>query len=64
MREVNRIVIHCTGAPQNQTIQAIKAFWKNVKGWKNVGYHKIIQADGKVIELATPDKITKWRSWL
>jgi len=58
MREVTRIVIHCTGAPQNQTIQAIKAFWRDIKGWKNVGYHKIIQADGKVTELATPDKIT------
>lgn len=58
MRKVIYIVIHCTGAPQNQTIAAIKAFWKNVKGWKNVGYHKIIEADGKVTELAKPNEIT------
>ena len=58
MRNIQFIVIHCTGASQNQTIAAIKSFWKNVKGWKNVGYHKIIEADGKVTELATSDMIT------
>lgn len=58
MRNVTFIVIHCTGAPQNQTIQTIKNFWKNQLKWKNVGYHKIIEADGKVTELASPDQIT------
>ncbi|OWP76536.1 N-acetylmuramoyl-L-alanine amidase [Flavobacterium oreochromis] len=58
MREVTHIVIHCTGAPQTQTIECIKSFWKYVKGWKNVGYHKVIEANGKVTELATPDKVT------
>jgi N-acetyl-anhydromuramyl-L-alanine amidase AmpD len=58
MRQIIYIVIHCTGAPQNQTIAVIKSFWKNVKGWKNVGYHKIIEADGAVTELAKPETIT------
>lgn len=58
MRNVKYIVVHCTGGPQKQSIQTIRNFWKNNMRWKNVGYHKIIEADGKVTELATPDKIT------
>lgn len=58
MRAVQYIVIHCTGAPQNQSISAILNFWKTVNKWKNVGYHKIIEASGKVTELAKPEQIT------
>lgn len=58
MRVVDLIVVHCTGAPQSQSVESIKSFWKNVLGWKSVGYHKIIMPDGTVVELATPDKIT------
>lgn len=58
MRNVEYIVIHCTGAPQTQSIAIIKGFWKNTLKWNNVGYHKIIEADGKVTELAKPDSIT------
>lgn len=58
MRQVDFIVIHCTGAPQTQTIPIILGFWKNVLKWKNVGYNKIIHANGNVTELATPEKIT------
>ena len=58
MRVIKYIVIHCTGAPSNQSTKVIKDFWKNVKGWKNVGYHKIISEDGTVEELAKPEEIT------
>jgi N-acetylmuramoyl-L-alanine amidase len=58
VRIVKFIVIHCTGGPQNQTISVIKNFWKNVNKWNKVGYHKIIEADGKVTELAKSSEIT------
>lgn len=58
MRTIKYIVIHCTGAPGGQATQAIKDFWKNVKGWRQVGYHKLISADGTVEELAKPEIIT------
>ncbi|MGG5507907.1 MULTISPECIES: N-acetylmuramoyl-L-alanine amidase [unclassified Myroides] len=58
MREVSLIVVHCTGAPQNQTVDSIKAFWRNVLGWKSPGYHKLIEPNGNVITLASPDQIT------
>lgn len=58
MRPIEYIVIHCTGASASQTTQSILDFWKNVKKWRAVGYHKLISADGKVEELAKPEQIT------
>ncbi|KVV16134.1 N-acetylmuramoyl-L-alanine amidase [Flavobacterium sp. TAB 87] len=58
MRNITHIVVHCTGAAQSQTIDSIKNFWKNVNKWRNVGYHKIIEANGTVSELAKPSEIT------
>lgn len=58
MRIVTHIVIHCTGAKQSQTITSILNFWKTVNKWRNVGYHKIIEANGAVTELAKPSEIT------
>ncbi len=57
-RQVNLIVVHCTGAPQNQSVETIQNFWKNTLRWKSPGYHKIILPDGKVVQLATPEQIT------
>ena len=56
-KETKYIVIHCTAGSQSQTIESINAYWKS-KGWKQVGYHRIIQADGKVVQLAGDDEIT------
>lgn len=58
MRTINYIVIHCTGAPGSQSTKSIKDFWKNVKKWRQVGYHKLISEDGTVEELAKPETIT------
>lgn len=58
MRNIKYIVIHCTGANQNQTVDSIKNYWKNVLGWKNVGYHHLISADGKDNQLASIETVT------
>lgn len=58
MRTIELIVVHCTGASQSQSVESIVSFWKNVLGWKSVGYHKLIKPDGTVIELAKADAIT------
>lgn len=57
MRQVDFIVLHCTGGPQGQTVKAILAYWKSM-GWKSVGYHRLIEADGTVHELAPYEAIT------
>lgn len=46
MREIRYIVLHCTGAPANQRTAEIKAYWKRVNGWKDPGYHFLINPDG------------------
>lgn len=45
------IVVHCTATQQNATIDSIKAYWQNVLGWKNYGYHFIIESDGSVSQI-------------
>lgn len=58
MRVINNIVLHCTAGSQKQTIQDLKDWWKNGKGWKQVGYHWVIDGDGNKHNLAADDEIT------
>ena len=51
MRKIERIFVHCTAGPQNQTVETIKNYWKTVNKWKNPGYHYIIKADGELVQL-------------
>jgi N-acetylmuramoyl-L-alanine amidase len=58
MRDIKYIAIHCTAGPATQTTKAIKDYWKNNLGWKSVGYHYLINADGKIEQLAQESEIT------
>lgn len=57
MRNINYIVLHCTATPQETTITSIQRFWKERLGWKNPGYHFLIEASGKVVQLLPITKI-------
>ena len=57
-RKVNYIAIHCTASPQTATVENIKRYWKDTLGWKNVGYHRLIDADGVVHDLADFNTVT------
>jgi N-acetylmuramoyl-L-alanine amidase len=51
-RNVKFIVIHCTATQPDTSIESIKKYWKEVKGWKDVpGYHYIIKPNGEIIKL-------------
>lgn len=52
MRKINWIVVHCTAGPQAQTTKSILEYWKNKLKWRSVGYHYIIDADGKTEQLS------------
>lgn len=56
MRKITRIVFHCTGGPQNQTLQSIQSFWRNPQprgmGWRNPGYHHLIMPENITHDLA------------
>ena len=53
MRVIRHIVVHCTATSQTATVGAIQRYWREELGWKSPGYHRIIQADGTVITLAS-----------
>ena len=58
LRIIDYIVIHCTATPKNTTVQSILNYWKDNLGWKNVGYHFLIDLNGKIHRLANLDTIT------
>jgi N-acetylmuramoyl-L-alanine amidase len=46
LRTINYIVIHCTATPRSAKVDAIKNYWRNQLGWRNPGYHILIEEDG------------------
>jgi N-acetylmuramoyl-L-alanine amidase len=47
MRTIQWLVVHCTATPQNTTVASILNYWRTQLGWKNPGYHIVIEANGK-----------------
>jgi N-acetylmuramoyl-L-alanine amidase len=58
MREIKYIVIHCSASKPTTTKEAILNYWKNTLKWKTVGYHRLIDANGVIHELAKYEQIT------
>jgi len=58
MRQIKYIAIHCTATPQSATVQSILNFWKEKRGWKNPGYHFLIEPNGIVHNLLPIEKIS------
>ena len=58
MREIKYIVIHCTATQPNTKKEAILNYWKNTLKWQTVGYHRLIDANGVVHELAKYEQVT------
>lgn len=56
MRQIDYLVIHCTAASAQQKTSDIINYWKTVLGWRNNGYHVLIDADGTVTRLTPDDK--------
>jgi N-acetylmuramoyl-L-alanine amidase len=52
MRHIKYIVVHCTATPTATTIDSMKRFWKDVKGWGDTpGYHYVIKRNGEIVQL-------------
>ena len=58
MRKIDYIVIHCTATQPNAKKESILNYWRNVLKWKSVGYHRLIDANGIIHELAKYEDIT------
>ena len=57
MRKIERIFVHCTASKQTATVDDIKREFKN-KGWKNPGYHYLIDANGEIHQLLDEEGIS------
>lgn len=57
MRSVKRVFVHCTAGSQRQKIADLLAEFRR-KGWKNPGYHYVVQADGTVTRLLGEDRVS------
>ncbi len=51
MRPINKVIIHCSATPEGRDVKTkeIKK-WHLSNGWADIGYHYVIELDGKVIE--------------
>lgn len=58
MRNIAKIVIHCSAGKAQQKTSDIMAYWRQKLGWTKYGYHIIVDADGKVEHLTPDDQIT------
>lgn len=50
MRELNRIILHCSATEEGKDIDAatIRSWHVNGNGWKDIGYHYVIRLDGSL----------------
>lgn len=58
MREIKYIVLHCTATPQTASVQSILSYWRTGLGWRNPGYHFLIEPNGKINALQDISKIS------
>lgn len=56
MRDIKYIVVHCTAGRDTQTVSGVMATFK-ARGWKNPGYHYLIDRDGKIHQLLPEESI-------
>lgn len=49
MREINRIILHCSATPEGKdfTVADIDR-WHKQRGWQGIGYHYVVYRDGTV----------------
>jgi N-acetylmuramoyl-L-alanine amidase len=57
LRDIKNIVIHCTATPLSTTVESIKRYWREHLGWKNPGYHFLIEKNGNVQYLHDIEKV-------
>jgi len=50
MREINKIILHCSATREGQDIstETIKGWHVNERGWSDIGYHFVVLLDGTV----------------
>ena len=57
MRKIDEVIVHCSATPEGRAIstETIKR-WHLEKGWSDIGYHYVIELDGKIVNGRPFDK--------
>lgn len=53
MRQINKIIVHCTDSPRDDSMETIRQWHIRDNGWKDIGYHFVIRRNGN-IEIGRP----------
>ena len=50
MRDINRIVLHCSATVEGKdySVDTIRKWHVDGRGWSDIGYHYVIQLDGTI----------------
>ena len=50
MRDINKIILHCSATREGQDIstETIRGWHVNERGWSDIGYHFVVLLDGTV----------------
>ena len=50
MRDINKIILHCSATREGQDIstETIRGWHVNERGWSDIGYHYVVLLDGTV----------------
>jgi len=58
LRKIDYLVVHCTATSQDTEVHSIVKYWRDVLGWRNPGYHYIVDPSGFVFQLHPEDKVS------
>ena len=56
-RKIDFIVVHCTATLPTADVSAILNYWRKILGWKNPGYHYMIDREGRTTQLLPEEEI-------
>lgn len=49
MREIDKIIVHCSATQEGKNISAATIDqWHKKRGWKGIGYHYVVALDGSI----------------
>lgn len=49
MREIDKLIIHCTATPEGQEVTTAQVTqWHKARGFRTIGYHYLIGLDGSI----------------
>lgn len=50
MREIDKIIVHCSATPESRdvSVDEIRDWHVNGNGWSDIGYHWVITLDGSI----------------